>query len=110
MKFEILERFKKDLQKAIKKQNIERFKKLLHYCPLKSSSEYNNISERICCYCPLFNEEGPRELIGLTQSCLMGSMTYIYWSSYNGGMDEKTALARLVFDGIKLLAYLENKG
>jgi len=114
MRPKTLEEFKKQLQKAITDQDIEKFKNLIYYCLFHSSPKYNKTTgRRYCPECPLSDENGPLELMGhdVADTCLLVSMRYAYWNyAFHHMTSKKTALAILVCDGIKLLAYLESKG
>ena len=98
--FRTLREFKKKLQKAIDSQSIEKFEGLIYYCPFSSLR---------CTDCPIFDKNGPRELVGASATCLLGSMTSTCWNYDDRVISKKTALANLVLMGIKLLAYLESE-
>jgi len=100
--------FKKKLRKAIKAQSMKKFDKLSYSgCPFQFNQGHNRIIW--CSGCPLSDTNGPRELIGNSKTCLVGSIQDICIAYDDLVMDKKTALARLVFSGTKLLAYLEGK-
>ena len=95
-----LDNFKRRLQKAIDTQDMEEFKKLSsNYCPTNG-----------CDDCFFYDENAPSELTDNDFNiCLRGSIMDIYWSYYDENISEETALAMLILEGIKLLAYLENE-
>jgi len=108
MKYKNLEEFKKGLRRVIRNPDIEEFKNLVWYCPLKQFYKYNSAGD-LCSGCPLSKTGGPKELVGSLFICLRGSMWGVYLKYDWGVIDKETALAQLVLEDIKLLAYLENK-
>jgi len=100
-KCETLDEFKNRLRKAIDSQNMEEFVNLARYCPFPPKT---------CRDCFLSDEDGPREFIKSTGTCLLGSIINTYWDHYaDNNASRKNVLALLVLEGIKLLAYLENE-
>jgi len=105
-----LREFKGKLQETIKSQDISEFKKLLHYCEFQSFYSCDDAPESCCPGCPLSDTSGPEELVCRVSTCLLHSMMRIYWYyTVYDRLTERPALAKLVLEGIKLLAYLESK-
>jgi len=106
MECKTLGEFKKRLQKAIDSRDMKEFGELLHSCPFPSFYKCN----KWCPNCPLSDAEGPRELIGQAETCLIDAMLETcqdYYFDHTIGKDN--TLAGLVLMSIKLLAYLENR-
>ena len=104
MEYKSVEEFKEELKKAIHTQDIEKFGDMT--LDGAGCGEPFGVG---CDLCPLCEPEGPKELVEPFNSCLLGSIVDISWDHYNGSLDEKTALARLILLGTKLLAYLDSK-
>jgi len=112
MKYKTLKGFKKKLRELIRDPDIKKFKKFIRHCPFYSSCKYSeNGPRRYCPECPLSDKNGPIELMGVADECLMGSMMDIYWdySVYESIVNDEEIVAELVLRSIKLLAYLESK-
>jgi len=104
-----LEEFKDRLRLAIKNQSIKQFDSLVVDCPFPAFCWYDNINKKWCTNCPLSDKNGPKELIGLRNTCLTTEMCNICDNYYGKETNKKTIIARLVFLGIKLLSYLDSK-
>ena len=104
MKYKTLENVKEGVREAINSQNIKKFGKLVWDCPIMSGST------NTCAECALQDKEGPIELLGPSETCLVGLIRRIYadYSLYKETSKEAT-MARLILESIKLLAYLDNK-
>jgi len=113
MKCKDIEEFKEKLQKAIKCQDIEQFKLLTQRgagCCFQSFRGYSGETGALCPGCPLAEEGGPKELIGVSVTCLVGSIRDICYSYYVAReINEETALVNLALMSIKLLAYLDTR-
>ena len=110
MKCTTINDFKTRLRKAIETQSMEKFTSILRgLCPFPTLYGYDWDSNSYCPGCGLSDINGPKALIGSAATCIGGSISDIYNSYCRNAIDEKTALAKLVFEGIKLLAYLDNK-
>jgi len=115
MQCKTLDEFKKFLREAIDNQDMEAFKSLLmsvDYCPFPSFYLDDYKTENYCPDCPLSGTNEPEEFTGDWRAkCLLGTMKGIYVDyRYHKKPDKKTALARLILEATKLLAYLENRG
>ena len=98
-KCKTLKEFKEQLQKAIDSQSIEKFKSLVCSCPFVHSKH--------CSECQLYEENGPEELVAQI-ACLRGSMSDVFWH-YENEISKETAIAMLILESTKLLAYLDSK-
>jgi len=99
---QILKEAKRILQKAVKSQNIEVFGNLIQSCPIPFHP---------CDICPLFDKDASERLKGSPMGpCLIASTVSVYyWDWIINRISKEDALAKLVLEGIKLLAYLESK-
>ena len=95
-----IEEFEEKLRKAINSQDIEKFRNIINYCPFSLVG---------CLDCQLSEKEGPKELMGSLDTCLLGSTRDVYWDYKRHKINEETALAGRVVMSIELLAYLESK-
>ena len=110
MKWKTLDEFKKRLRKAIDTQDIEEFESSLWDCPLTLLNQnYGHETGLSCLSCPLYDKNGPTELIGRSLICLRGTLSHTCWAYENKLISEKDALAMLILEGTKLLAYLDSK-
>ena len=108
--FETADEFKKRLRKAIDTQDVEEFESSLWDCPLTLLKQnYSHETGLSCLSCPLYDKNGPTELIGRSLMCLRSSMSDICRDYTDSKISKETALARLILMGIKLLAYLDSK-
>ena len=107
MKVKTLSEFKRELVKAINNQDIEHFGSLIipseRGCPFFHPFFERNRGNGYCPDCPLSDKEGPKELMGSLDTCLLGSIRDVYWDYKRHKINEETALARLVVMSIELL-------
>jgi len=104
MRCKTLGEFKKGLQEIMNSQDIEGLKSLTRYnCPFPLfRCDYNKLDLH-CPNCPLSDKKGPGELIGPMKIAVV-CREYACDS-----INKDTALARLILEGTKLLAYLESR-
>ena len=103
MQCKTLDEFKERLREAMGCQNMKKFRSLLLLnCPF--------LSKNSCIECSLYEKNGPKELTGpLSKTCLIDSMSNVFWRYKTKEINKEAALARLVLIGTELLAYLDSK-